>query len=108
VYLILVVGTFIIITVLSVLYFSTHDGKKSKGVCVQLILFCSLSPACGIDSCTQVPLQHKKACFVSHVPGLLGLYNFKPLLLLKKVFCTMLADLGNMLARGTLSKILLT
>jgi hypothetical protein len=30
VYLILVVGTFMLITVLSVLYFSTYDGKKSK------------------------------------------------------------------------------
>lgn len=80
-YSILVVGTFILITVLSVLYFSTYDGKNPKGLCIQLILFFSLyvgwlSSACGVHSCTQVPLQHKKACVVYHHSWGLGAVQF--------------------------------
>jgi hypothetical protein len=47
---------------------------------------------------------HKSLCNTDRnvlytiVLGLLGLYNFKLFLLLKKVICTILSDLGKILA----------
>lgn len=105
VYSVLVIGTLIVITVLSVLYFSTYNGKKESKRCmcsINIVLFsyCWVPFFCMWCSplYTSPFATQKRHVLCPIVCGLLGLYNFKLLLLLKKVICTILSDLGNMLA----------
>jgi hypothetical protein len=51
---------------------------------------------CGVRSSTQVPLQPKIHILCPIGLGLLGLYHFKLLLLLKEIISSILAGLGKM------------